>query len=63
MASPTKLYKFGYNVFLNISHMKYCTDLILGKAFCIFIFFHFPRLSVLNCLHFYFGWCDSENRE
>ena len=22
--------------------MKYCTDLILGKAFCIVIFFHFP---------------------
>ena len=30
--------------------MKYCSDLILGKAFCIFIFFHFPdsRLSVLK---------------
>ena len=30
--------------------MKYWTDLILGKAFCIFIFFHFPdsRLSVLK---------------
>ena len=24
-----------------MSHMKYCTDLILGEAFCIFIFF-FP---------------------
>ena len=63
MASPTKLYKFGYNVFLNISHMKYCTDLILRKAFCIFICFHFPTISVLNCLQFYFGCCDSENRE
>ena len=39
----TKLYKFGQNVFPNISHMKYRTDLILGKAFCIFIFFSFPR--------------------
>ena len=48
---------------ISVLHMKYCTDLILGKAFCIFIFFHFPRLSVLNCLHFYFGCCDSENRE
>ena len=30
--------------------MKYRTDLILGKAFCIFILFHFPdsKLSVLN---------------
>ena len=30
--------------------MNYCIDLILGKAFCIFIFFHFPdsRLSVLK---------------
>ena len=30
--------------------MKYWTDLILGKAFCIFIFFHFPdfRLSLLK---------------
>ena len=32
----TKLYKFGQNVFPNISHMKYCTDVISGKAFCIF---------------------------
>ena len=49
----TKPYKFGKNVFRNISHMKYLTDLILGEAFCIFIFFHFPDsgLSVFNGLH------------
>ena len=37
-------------MFPNILHMKYCTDLILVKAFCIFIFFYFPdsRLSVLR---------------
>ena len=36
--------------------MKYRTDLILGKAFCIFIFFYFldSGLSVLNGLQFYF---------
>ena len=45
--------------------MKYCTDLILGKAFCTFTFFHFPDsgLSVLNCFHFYFLWRDSEKGE
>ena len=49
----TKPYNFGKNVFRNISHMKYLTDLILGEAFCIFIFFHFPDsgLSVFNGLH------------
>ena len=51
----TKLYKFGYNAFPNISHMKYRTDPILGKAFCIslVVFFHFPDsgLSVLTGLH------------
>ena len=54
----TKLYKFGWNVFPNISHMNYCIDLILGKAFRIFIFFHFPdsRLSVLKVSHFYFAF-------
>ena len=38
--------------------MNYCIDLILGKAFCIFIFFHFPdsRLSVLKGSHFYFAF-------
>ena len=36
--------------------MNYCVDLNLGKAFYIFIFFHFPysRLSVLKGFHFYF---------
>ena len=36
--------------------MNYCIDLIPGKAFCIFIFFHFPgsRLSVLKGFRFYF---------
>ena len=45
--------------------MNYCTDLILGKAFCTFIFFHFPdaELSVLTGLHFYFWWHDKENTE
>ena len=30
--------------------IKYCTDLILGKAFCIFISFHFPdsRLFIFH---------------
>ena len=52
------------------SHNRTCpirllTDLILGKAFCTFIFFRFPdsRLSVLNGLHFYFSWRDGANRE
>ena len=33
-----------------------CTDLILGKALSVFMFFYFPdsRLSVLNGLHSYF---------
>ena len=51
----TKLYKFGQNVFPKIFHMKYCTDLILGRAsFSMFIFFHFQdsRLSVLQDFHF-----------
>ena len=45
--------------------MNHCIDLILGKAFCIFIFFHFPdsRLSILNGLHFYFSLRDSAIRE
>ena len=43
--------------------MKYRTDLILGEAFCIFIFFYFldSGLSVLNGLQFYFWLRDSEN--
>ena len=65
MVSPYKLNEFKWNIFLNILGMKYCADPILGKAFCTFTFFHFPdfRLSVLNCVHFYFWWRDSENRE
>ena len=45
--------------------MKYYADLILGKASCIFIFFHFldSRPSVLNGLHFYFSLRDGANRE
>ena len=45
--------------------MKNRTDLILGEAFCIFIFFYFldSGLSVLNGLQFYFRLRDSENRE
>ena len=45
--------------------MKYFTDLILGKGFCIFIFFHVPDSSpsVLNGLHFYFSLRDSASRE
>ena len=46
--------------------MNCCIDLILGKAFCIFIFFHFPdsRLSVLKGFHLYFcflTWVKTEN--
>ena len=45
--------------------MKNRTDLILGEAFCIFIFFYFLDcgLSLLNGLQFYFRLRDSENRE
>ena len=45
--------------------MNYRTDLILGKDFCLFIFFHFPDsvLSLLTGLHFYFSWRDTENTE
>ena len=43
---------------------EYCTDLILGEVFCIFILY-FPdsELSVLSGLHFYSHWHDTENRE
>ena len=49
--------------FINISHMKYRRDLILGEAFCKFIFFYFldSGLSVLNGLQFHFWLRDSEN--
>ena len=45
--------------------MKYRTDLILGEAFCMSIFFYFPDsgLFVLNGLQFYFWLRDSENQE
>ena len=45
--------------------MKYRTDLILGEAFCLFIFFYFldSGLSVLNGLQFHFWLRDSENLE
>ena len=61
----TELYKFKLTVFPNISHLKYFTDLILDKGFCIFIFFHFPDSSpsVLNGLHLYFSLRDSASRE
>ena len=67
IAVHTKLYKFttSWIVFPNISHLKYCRDLILAQMFCIFIFSHFPypRRSVLNGLHFYFSLRDCANRE
>ena len=45
--------------------MNDCIDLILGKAFFIFIFFHFPdsRLSVLKGFHFhlcFLTWVKTE---
>ena len=45
--------------------MNYRTDLILGKAFCIFIFFHFPDYEppYEPGLHFHFWWRDKENTE
>ena len=48
-----------------MSQLKYFTDLILGKGFCIFIFFHFPDSSpsVLNGLYLYFSLRDSASRE
>ena len=40
--------KTFYRIFRR--HMNYFINLILGKAFCIFIFFHFPdsRVSLLK---------------
>ena len=29
--------------FPNFLHIKFCPDVILGNAFCVFIFFHFPH--------------------
>ena len=40
------------NVNPNILHMNYCTDLILGKAFCIIIYL----LSFPRCRTFCFDW-------
>ena len=56
MPSLYKALRIWVKHFPNISHMKYCTELIFGKAFCLFIFFYFPdsELSVLNGLHFNF---------
>ena len=50
------LINLGTTLFRISRIMKYRTDLSLGEAFCIFIFFHFPDsgLSVLNGMHFYF---------
>ena len=63
--SIQSLINLGRKLFRISRIMKHRTDLSLGEAFCIFIFFHFPDsgLSVLNGIHFYFWWCDSENRE
>ena len=63
--SIQSLLHLGTTLFRISRIMKYRTDLSLGEAFCIFIFFHFPDsgLSVLNGMHFYLLWCDSENRE
>ena len=72
---PRKRHQHGISIqsFINLSKPFFrisciwinCTNLILGKAFRIFIFIHFPdsRLSVLSGLHFYFWWRDSENQE
>ena len=72
---PSRGHKYGVSIqsyincgktfFPNISDMKYCTDLILGKAFSKFIFFNFSdsRLSLLKGFHFCFWWRDSENHQ
>ena len=56
----------GKTFFPKISHMKYCTDLILGEAFCIYIFFHLSdsRLPVFKGFHFNFdGVTGCENHQ
>ena len=65
LARLTSLAQIGELARRLISHMKYRTDLILGKAFCIIIFFHFPdsKLFVLKGFHFRFLWRDSENHQ
>ena len=52
MASP---YKFGHKISPNISHMKNCIDLNLGKDLCIFTSFHIPVSGFipLNGFDFY----------
>ena len=44
--------------------MKYYTDLILGEAFCVYIFFYFPDLglSVYNGLRFFFYGLTEKQR-
>ena len=61
--TQTQSFKIWVNVFPNILHMKYRTDLILGEALWIFIFFYFldSWLSVLNGLQLNFWLRDSEN--
>ena len=62
-----KALKFGQNIFLSASHIKYCINLILGEALFVhvFIFFHLQDSgrSVLNSFDFNFWWHESENRE
>ena len=40
----------------NISHMKECTALKLGHAFCIFTFFHFPVSGPLHDRLWFLFW-------
>ena len=51
----TKVYKFGHKISPNISHMKNCIDLNLGKDLCIFTSFHIPVSGFipLNGFDFY----------
>ena len=58
MAALYNVYKFGYNAFPNISHMKYRTDPIASV-------FHFPDsgLSVLTGLHLLYYWWLTVNSE
>ena len=37
--------------------MNYCIDLIIGKAFCIFMFFRFPDASLSVLKGFRFCFC------
>ena len=72
ICTPQKGYKHGVSIqsFINLSKTffrtsgiwKYRTDLILGEAFCIFIFFYFldSGLSVFNGLQCYFWLHNSK---